>query len=448
MSETKGEEAIQESDYKQFISDLKTHLNQGNLRMEILVGQESRPGELSGWEGLRFLGGICQLTDDLVERRLTEKKIPTDQGKFIKAIEDLTGKPVDNNTVKAVDNMLKPWFDEIKALKPKIKDEGVDLDYSIDGIDEKKVLMALMVLINENRENVEMLPGVVEEKAQTLSENLNNIKAQLGKGVRSIGVAEHLSVKQRAKNIARNTALVIVLIASAIGTAYGFNEIISSRDKISEFFTASGDWIAEKTGGRTTIEKNRPDRQAQFTGEMTIAHDLKNGVWPERTGAEQLLGSLDPYTNDYDQWMAFAEWCPGGPAVCFTDPNWIPEQGRPAVMDLLGVDEKGYKHYQQHPEELPAHLRQLYPDKPWLADLFNMHPTLLGLDGKSDFELWKERYPQGQSNLTPGIPLSMLGKPIIKNSLGGVEQRLDRVALGQNRIREKGRGFGTTKGFS
>ena len=195
----------------------------------------------------------------------------------------------------------------------------------------------------------------------------------------------------------------------------------------------------------TFDQEGRSARQAEFSGEMTIAHDLKNGVWPERTGAEQLLGSLDPYTNDYDQWMAFVEWC--GPQ-CFLDPNWIPEQGRPAVMDLLGVDEKGYKHYQQHPEGLSAHLRQLYPDKPWLADLFNIHPTLLGLDGKSDFELWKERYPQGQSNLTPGIPLSMLGKPIIKNSLGGVEQRLDRVALGQNRIREKGRGFGTTKGFS
>lgn len=191
----------------------------------------------------------------------------------------------------------------------------------------------------------------------------------------------------------------------------------------------------------TFDQEGRPGREEQFAGEITIAGYLREGVWPDGVTGRDIFDNLDPYRNqNYTQWMAFVEIC--GPQ-CFLDPDWIPAEGRPAVQELLDLNPEEYDYYHNNPDkwsELINRLRAKYPNDPWLPDLFNITPTDLKSKDQSPFEKWWEDYHPQSLDIHSTRERVWTEGPNWKNPWKGQPSFAG--------ARSKGKGFGTTKGFS
>ena len=133
----------------------------------------------------------------------------------------------------------------------------------------------------------------------------------------------------------------------------------------------------------------------------TLAERWRSGDWGEYT-TQDLINNLNP-ANPYNNLLGFGEWCPEGPIGCFTDPAYIPKEGKQAVADLLGLTLTEYDKYYQnhgnsdykltHPEEWKIIINRMHQkydssQNPWLAPLFEISPTTLDSQDQSDFEKW------------------------------------------------------------
>jgi len=436
--------------YEQFIKGMKGYLETSGARIQMLQGLEPKGENLTGREGIRFLGGICQQVDDLItdEYLSKGKDFPGD----VEAIQELSGYKLNKTITEATEEVLSPWLNELDSLKPTIGGEIKLLgdeaqNYPVDQIDRGKIIFAVNLLIASQSEQVTMLP-----------KNMRKIFAVLKGGVESVrhGIAEeqrrrvvdwqrpvagehveHPKTGERYdwKGVSRQTAEIVLSIAVALGLIFGSSEVFTNQ-KIQEFF-ADLPRLAERAPGAigdAATEKARIDRYEKYQNKYKTI--IENKTWPERVEAENILTYLDPKTG-YNEWKAIVEFCS---PQCFVDPAWSPGEGRRVMMDFFGVDEAGLQDLYNHPEKIPDQLRTMYPDKPWLWELFSITPTPLNGEGESDFEKWQDKY---KTSLGP-TPLSGLGRVRIANDIHAFRRN---EFIGQRQgFMNRGRGFGTSKG--
>lgn len=192
----------------------------------------------------------------------------------------------------------------------------------------------------------------------------------------------------------------------------------------------------------------RQERYLKFENpnSETRASRWASGNWEEYT-TQDLIDNLDPATS-YDGIDAFVEFCPGGPIACFTDPARIPPDGRPVVQELLGLtptEHEDYYNKRNKPtEEQQKTIRDRLHQKynaiyPWLAPLFENSPTSLDFLDQSDWEKWWEDYHPQSSDIHSTRERVQAEGPNWKNPSRG-----QKSTASINR----GRGFGSTKGFS
>lgn len=411
MPEFKQQEQTQrgEGPYRNFINGMKNYLERGGVRIETVLGLEERPGELSGTEGVNFLGGICQQVDDLITQEYLDKGKPLPE--FKKAIEEMTGKKINTRVFEGIHDLIGPWFQEFEALKPQLsveaqRESSTD-QYPVERISKDKLVFALMLLNQEQSETI-MLSSRIKRDAKKWRGILDKTKIGLRdeQRWRQIGW-KGMSWRDKWKNgVPLAVASIILAVGCSLGAILGTGAVVTS-EKAAQWFESGRKWMERVPGvGEKIVDKNRSDRYEKFKNkEETI---IKNKTWPEGVKAENIQIYLDPKSG-YNEWMAMVEFC--GPQ-CFLDSAWTPGEGKNEVMMFLGVDEAGYRNLQEHPDQIDDQLRGEYPNQPWLAELFSIKPTSLTEQGKSDFEAWMEKY-QVQSSLA--VPLAALGAPIFLN---------------------------------
>ena len=431
MSEATPATNNQESTpYQSFVKDLKGYLETAGARMDIILGLEDRSGTLAGIEGVKFLAGISKKTDDLLSKSFPKKKkFPG----FQQAIEDLTGKPADKAVFEGLRDMLNPWFQEFEALKPEIEaqvktNQGPTGDYPLEKIIPEKIVFALMLLVQEQSEKVKMLP----EGMRANGEKMKAVLAKTRKGFKD---------PERWKNngwkaVTYSVVAAVGLTAIATGVIVGGAWVLYNNETIASL-------IEGLPVVREGVQNQaREERYQQYTNKL---NELRQG-WRSEVRADNLLGFLDPKQwPEGNSWQAFVEFC--GPE-CLLDTSLIPLEGKEVIMDMLQINESQYVRYQQHPDELSAHLRIVYPDKLWLAELFAINKTDVNSPEMSDYERWQEKW-QEQGSVAPSVGL--LGVSMIGGALGR-QVRLDRRRdlgriFGRGRGSRQGR-FGSTKGLA
>ena len=181
----------------------------------------------------------------------------------------------------------------------------------------------------------------------------------------------------------------------------------------------------------------------------TLASRWQSGNWGE-FNTQDLIDNLDP-ASPYDGIDGFMEFCPDGPIACFTDPAWIPEKGRPVVMDFLGLTPVEYEDYYskrnkptaEQQQAIIDRLHQKYDEKyPWLAPLFENLPTNLDSQDKSDWEKWWEKWH------TQGSILDIHTTRDRIHAEGYQQWKTPWRGHRSTASINKGRGLGSTKGFS
>jgi len=204
-----------------------------------------------------------------------------------------------------------------------------------------------------------------------------------------------------------------------------------------------------------TIDRaGREVRYAYFSSDDGVANTdaerWDNGEWTGYS-SEALFINLNP-TGTYSEPMAFIEGC--GPQ-CFFDPDKFPAGGRPVVEEMLGLTPAEYDYYSTHLSEwgsikggLIERLKEKYPNDPWFPKMFNLSPTDLKSKQPSDFENWYNKWHEiGQQTgvFNPNITtargrIQVVGINQFKNAFAGRQNLMGAAS--------KGRGFGTSKGFS
>jgi hypothetical protein len=425
-------ETIQSSEtpYQGFIAGMKRYLENGGARMTMLLGLEKRGESLSGREGVSFLGGVCQMVDDLIINEFLNKGVDFPGAEA--AIKQLTGKKVDQKVLQATEELFKPWMEEFEVLKPEIGEqiqigsEAID-QYPLEHISADKITFALNLLINHESSQVRVLPGRIKKKGKEWAEVLKEAK----KGFKDEQKWRELGWK----GVVVSATNIVLAVALAAGSIFGVSVAVSSPE-VREFFSNLPQLAERAPGaiGDAATEKARNNRYEKYQNKYKTIIENKN--WPERVKAENILTYLDPSAG-YNEWKAIVEFC--GPQ-CFVDPAWAPGEGRQVMMDFFGVDEAGLQDLYHHPEEIPDQLQAIYPDKPWLWELFSITPTPLNGEGESDFEKWQEKY---KTSLGPTL-LCDLGRVSIVNDIHTFRRN---QFIGQRAgFMNRGRGFGTPKG--
>jgi len=451
-AETKVDKTIEVTPYQKFVSDLSGYMESNNVRRRTLLGLEQRPGELTGIEGVRFLAGICQMTDDLLITEYYDKgkrDMPGDDKAFQKAIEELSGKPVDKAVFQGIQESIKPMFEDINNLKPEIKNKikagGEPIgDYPVEKITPQKVIFALMLLIQSQGEKVQILPELLKANADTVSKTLKDV------------VSGHQSSKRWLEMSGKNDMLiaeirwgvvsVYVGVLLAIGAAIGVGTTLAG---LAGIHIEDAEKIVENL---TTSEEGRRNqsRQDRYQSYVDFKSSLESGAWDPAIRGADLFDGLNP-ANGPNRYQALAEFCG---EECYLDPSLFPEDGEKAVMELFKIDEDQYQSFQQNPDGLPQWLKEVYPNDLWLAELFEitLTPTNnLEQAGKTEYEQWLENWQakiEEESNVPTSV--SLLGLPMIGGALGR-QVRLDRRREDFSQFRGRGRArgrFGSTKGFT
>lgn len=437
-------ESMNVTPMEKFVSGMKGYLETSGARMQMLQGLEPRGGSLTGKEGVRFLGGICQQVDDLIEREYHNKG--KDFPGEVEAIQELSGHKLNKTIVEATEEALTPWLSELEAMKPTIEREisllGEEaVNYPVNQIKGGKIIFAVNLLIASQSEQVTMLP-----------QNMKKIFAVLRGGVASVrhGIAEeqrrrvvdwvrpvageHVEHPQTGggydwKGFSRQATEVVLSIAVALGLLWGASWVVTSPD-----VKKATDWVKKSLEraplvGDKVADSAQDKRQKDYY--QPIYETIVNkDIWPEGATGEEMVYYFDP-ASGYNNWKAIIEFC--GPQ-CLLDPQWTPGAGKQAVMDFLGVDEAGYRALQDNPDQLDEQVAREYPDKPWLVDLFSM-----------DFKQWMEQYSVQSSVINKAFS----GLGVVRIVSRGQDFLARRNAfMAQSRGYNRGRGFGTTKGFS
>lgn len=435
---------------EKFVSGMRGSFETSGARMQMLQGLESRDESLTGMEGIRFLGGICQQVDDLLDGEYIKKNkdFPGD----VEAIQELTGHRLNNTILEATEEALTPWLGELETMKPTIGreisllgDEAVN--YPVDQIDRGKIIFAVNLLIASQSEQVTMLP-----------KNMKKIFASLRGGVKSVrnGIAEeqrrrvvdwvrpvageHVEHPKTGgrydwKGFSGQATAVILTIGFALGCSLGASFVISDpkgKEIASDIMNLPKKLLEGIPGINDKVTDWAKVKRKETNYNRIYETIVTNDLWPEGWTGEDLVDFSDPATR-YNDWKSVFEF-EDNKGQWMLDSRWTPGKGKQAVMDFLGVDEAGYVALQDNPDQLDEQIAKEYPDKPWLIDLFKM-----------DFSQWMDMYSV-QSNII-NRQLSSLGA--IRNvTQGELFQNRRNTFTSQTRGFNRGRGFGTTKGFS
>jgi len=447
MNEQQINEQVKPSRLELITKDLKLIVERGKLRLEGLSEQKVSTDKFIETEAGRLCGEMCQVVEQYGE---TNKKGHTPN--LISQLENLIGEEIYPRELKAIRKISKSITRGIKAQN---KGRWILADeFSSTRVNADKLTFALMILANSQKEKVTILQEQIEAMDRERQERLNKQIQEVGTALtgdrKPLGGSSSKEANKKRAISVWSTARGILVLLAAIGlVSYG----ITHRDIFQKVYTNARDFIAENSPLgihiKSDIETQRRARWQQYEAfrKSLVGTQGNPGQWPERTTANIILRDIDHTSGRISDWKTFVEVCG---AQCFLDEQYLPGDGKQVVMQLLGItSEKDWQDYQQHPEKLPSHLRSIYPPEQWwLAELFEFKAVPIDFEGKSPFEQWLERHPPAEIQLmtSEGIILSMLGKPIIKNSRGRPEQRLDRFS--QQRYLSMGRGPRPTKGFA
>ena len=433
MPEQQEARLATEAPYQKFIEGMKGYLERSSARMSMVLGLEQRNESLSGAEGVRFLGGVCQLVDDLITEQYVDREedFPGAQ----QAIGKLTGKKVDDKVLQATEEAIEPWMQEFENLKPridreiKLKEDAADV-YPIDKITGDKISFALNLLITAQSDQVTMLPKDMREQLAALKQVLKSVRG---------GLKEEQRFRELGwKGIVVSVSGVVLTIALAAGAIWGVSDVVTNPDFQKWLQNVPKMLEQAPIIGNPLTEKARNSRYEQYQNKKTTI--VENKKWPDRVEAENMLNYFDPKTG-YNEWKAIIEFC--GPQ-CLVESQWAPGEGKRVIMDFLGVDEADYKDLQENPDKIGEQIEKMYPDNQPLIELFRVHPTIINSKGQSEFEKWMEDWSV-QSRINNKQQTS-LGAVRINNNAGIYQARRDQFVGQRQGYMSRGRGFGTPKG--
>lgn len=421
------------SAHETFIRELSGYLESSGVKLPMVVGIEKKPGELAGVEGIRFLANVCQMVDVFKEADHTEEEV-----------EMLAAMPLRSEVAEGLRDLLDPWFEELEQLKPELEQDiqsRVDSaeKYPLEEITQEKTVFALMLLVQGKSEEVTMLPAGIRQQAEALQEIFTQTKAGLQdeQRWRKIGW-RGMGWRDRWKNgVPFAVASIVLTVACALGLVFGASTAITTPI-VKESWDKARGWLEKAPGiGNPLTEKARNERHKKYENKKTTIIDNKK--WPQGVKAENLLTFFDP-SSGYNEWLAIIEFC--GPE-CLLDPAWAPGEGKAEILAFFGVDEAGYKYLQDNPDKIDEQIEETYHNMPWLIDLFKVKPTIINLEGQSDFELWMEKYSQSKIITRQ---LASLGAVNIDTNTNLFQTRRNQFTGQRLGYMNRGRGFGTSKG--